>query len=286
MKNFLFILIITVLMSSCEDPVDIEISNGVAQLSVDAFVNNLPTEQTIYLKMTKNFFETDSQAPVIGASVKIVDSKGAVYHFTDVDNIGKYSWGDSVLIHEGLTYDLEINYNDEMYTSTELANPVPAIDSLVISPLDSRFGEENNEEEFQIELFAIDIAGRTDHYWIKLFRNDSIDTRSDAINVSLNGANGPGADGVLFIPPIRFFPLNDFRRPYLSGESVRVEIHSINKNAYFFFLQVVNQINNSGLFAVPLSNVKTNIESSSSETAKKAVGIFSVSMVSVEGKDI
>lgn len=285
MKKLLLSLIIVLGFTSCEDPVDIEIDNGISQFSIDGFINNLPSKQTISLKKSKDFFDRASQSPVLDALVKIVDSEGKEYLFLDIDNNGEYSWSDSVLVHENLSYNLEVSHNGELYTSEEIANPVPKIDSLNVSS--ETFGGRGDldEGQFQLEMISYDIAGRTDYYWIKTLRNDSIDQRTDAITVTIDGG-GAGADGVLFIPPVRIFGVNNFQRPYQTGENVKVQIHSINKNTFLFFNQVTNQINNSGLFAVPSSNVRTNIESSSNKIEKKAIGIFSVSMVSESEKDI
>jgi hypothetical protein len=276
LPSLLFVLGFT----SCEDPVEIEIDNGISQIAVDGFVNNLETPQIIYLKYSKEFFDGVDQIPVIDAIVKIVDSEGKVYNFIDTDDKGEYTWSDSILVHEGITYNLEISHGDELYTSEEKANPVPVIDSLKTGPIEGGFGGNvPTEGEFQVEMISQDIVGRDDYYWIKTFRNDTLDSAPGSINVSSDGG-GSGSDGVLFIPPVRIFRINNFGRPYTTGEKVEVQIHSINMNTFLFFNQVSNQLNNSGLFAVPTSNVRTNIESSSAETSKIAIGMFSVSMVS------
>ena len=279
MKN-LFLLAITLFtLNSCEDPVDLSIEAGESQIVVDGFINNMDTAQVITLKQTKEFFGTTEQVPVLGATVKVTASDGSVYNFLDLNSNGNYTWEDSVLAHVNLSYALSIQYDSEIYTAEELANPVLIIDSLVVAPIEDGFTGQLSPDEFFVELFAFDIAGRTDFYWIKVFRNDSLDLRPNAINVAYDAAFGPGTDGALLIPPIRESRLNDRERAYLSGEKVKVEVWSINENTYLFLNSIRNQINNGGLFAVPPSNVRTNIQSSSTQTAKTAVGFFSVSLV-------
>ena len=286
MKKIFIPLLLVLGFTSCEDVVDIDVENGIPQVSIDAFINNLPVDQIIYLKQSKNFFDKAEQTPIIGAQVNVVDSEGKVYTFVDTDNKGEYTWNDSILAEEGLKYNLEVTIDNELYTSEQIANPVPTIDSLIIGPIEGGFGgNEPNDFEFQLEMIVNDLPGRTDYYWTKVFRNDTLQNGPNDINVVLDGG-GTGSDGLLFIPPARIFAINNFGRPYNKGENVKIEIHSINKNTYFFFNQVTNQINNSGLFAVPSSNVRTNIESSSNDTEKKAIGMFSVSMVSIAEKDI
>lgn len=283
LKRILFAAAVIV-FTSCEDPVTIEVEDGVAQLAVDGFVNNLAGDQKIILKKSKDFFGSVSQEAATGATVSVTDSEGNIYNFLDADNDGEYIWNDSIMIVEGRTYDLLINYDGEVYTASEVANPVPEIDSLVISELENGFTGEVFPDSFALELFAIDIPDRQDHYWIKLYRNDTI-VRSNNIICTYDGAFGPGADGVLFIPPIRVAPVNE-DLPFYAGEKARAELHSVSNNTFLFFQQVTNQINNGGLFAVPPANVRTNIVSSSEITEKQAIGIFSVSMVTTEEVDI
>lgn len=280
MKNIYLIIVTSLLaLSSCEEPVEIEIEGGQSQITIDAFISDLDETQIIKLSNSKDFFDAVKQTPITGAVVKITDSQGKVYNFTDNNN-GDYTWNDSVLVKEGLTYDLSIDYNGEKYTSQELANPAPSIDSLLIELVTGEFGPPSTDTgQYQIELFAKDIAGRDDYYWIRNYRNDTLDTRAGAINVTKN-AGSDGSDGLLFIPPVRFFSLNDFSRPYTFGEKTKVQIWSINKNTSLFLSQVSTQVSNGGLFAVPPSNVRTNIESTSTEISKKAIGYFSISMVS------
>jgi len=279
MKKLYLLAIAIFSLSSCEDPVDLSIEPGESQIVVDGFISNLNTAQVITVKQTKEFFGSAEQVPVVGATIKVTASDGSVYDFIDVSSDGNYTWDDSVMVHESLTYNLSIQYNNEIYTAEELANPVLTIDSLVVAPVEDPFTGDTSTTEFNVELYAFDIVGRTDFYWIKLYRNDTLDLRPDAINVAYDAAFGPGTDGALLIPPIRDFPLNNRDRPYLAGEKVKVEVWSINENTNLFLNSIRNQINNDGLFAVPPSNVRTNIESSSTETAKTAVGFFSVSIV-------
>lgn len=280
MKN-IYLLIVTSLftLSSCEEPVEIEIDGGQSQITIDAFISDLNETQIIKLSNSKDFFASGQQTPITGAVVKITDSEGKVYNFTDNLN-GDYTWNDSIIVHEGLEYDLTIDYDGEQYTAQELANPAPQIDSLLIELVTGDFGPPATDTgQYQIELFAKDIAGRDDYYWIRNYRNDTLDTRAGAINVTKN-AGSDGSDGLLFIPPVRFFSLNDFSRPYTFGEKTKVQIWSINKNTLSFLNQVSTQVSNGGLFAVPPSNVRTNITTTATELSKKPVGYFSISMVS------
>ena len=99
---------------------------------------------------------------------------------------------------------------------------------------------------------------------------------------------GGNIDGLPFITPTReginpFYDDDDddeFEPPYKIGDHVRVEIHSITEDAFFFLQEMDVQLNNGGLFAVPVSNVRTNIQNINPNSSIQAVGYFGTTAVS------
>ena len=75
------------------------------------------------------------------------------------------------------------------------------------------------------------------------------------------------------------------------GDSVYVEVHSINNDSYTFLNEVAIQTNRPGgfaeLFAQPLANVSSNIlVADESSEATKVIGFFNISAVSSKGTKI
>ncbi len=156
---------------------------------------------------------------------------------------------------------------------------------------------------YYAELNATDIGGLgtvPDFYRIRTWKFDASTGKSfwlnnpGEISISADGVfnpNGRGSDSLLvFIFPIRrsINPEIDEdvdEAPYDLGDSLFVELHSIDVETYEFFSQLSEQINNGGLFATPLANVPTNIQNlnPNATVAQKAVGWFGVSLVSSEG---
>ena len=79
---------------------------------------------------------------------------------------------------------------------------------------------------------------------------------------------------------------DEFISPYEPGDSVYVEIHSITYDAFIFLNELRSQIDRPGgfaeLFAVPLSNIPTNIINTNTE-GEEALGFFCISAVSSGG---
>ena len=104
---------------------------------------------------------------------------------------------------------------------------------------------------------------------------------------------GSGVDGVIFITPIREnvnrvpdpddSPDNSDVPPWERGDTIRVEVHSLNADAFMFLEQAFTQmtLGDAGIFAEPPANVPTNIEVlNSSEAEDRPVGFFNVAAVS------
>ena len=112
------------------------------------------------------------------------------------------------------------------------------------------------------------------------------------------GASSEGAiiDGIPFIPPIRRaitrFETDDdnkFLSPFVKGDSLYVEIHSVTYEAFDFLNKTSIQIDRPGgfseLFAVSLSNVPTNLVVAN-DNKYPVVGFFCVSAVNGLGNTL
>jgi hypothetical protein len=112
--------------------------------------------------------------------------------------------------------------------------------------------------------------------------------------------SGQSVDGQQFIIPIRkdfVNPIdqnpdnkNELLPPYLIGDSLYVEIHSIDPAAYEFLFGVYFQISRPGgfaeLFSMPLANSTTNIMNINENSMSNVAGFFNVSAVSGRGQKL
>ncbi len=138
------------------------------------------------------------------------------------------------------------------------------------------FGPPTKDSTFTCILFARDKAdNNADYYWIKTFRNDTLFSGSGDINICIDGTGGividAPQDTILFTPPATLLGFRDYRK----YNTCKVQIHSISRETYFFFIQAQAQINNGGLFATTPENIKTNIVTPS-DAKTKAIGWFNV----------
>jgi len=278
-----------VLLISCEDIITPDLPINDPILVVDAWINNLEKEQIIKLSKTQNYLSSSSPEPAEGASVKVSDDLGNVFIFSERDD-GEYVWAPDSLQKNigvvGTSYYMEINYQGKQITSESRLNRTSKIDSV------NFVRGQVPEGSYYAEFWSREEDGPGDAYWIKSFKNGEKQVGlQDIITCIDAGASSEGAviDGIPFIPPIRRAVTkfdsdedNNFISPFVKGDSLYVEIHSVTHEAFDFLNKTSIQINRPGgfseLFAVSLSNVPTNLLVAN-DTNYPVVGFFCVSAV-------
>lgn len=274
-----FILSIVIIFSSCEKAINVHLDEGTSQIVVDAFITNLLGRQTIKLTNTSSYFENSPSTAITGAAVNIInENTGQVFSFTDENNTGTYTWSSgSTLATINNSYSLVIIYNGDTLKSHCQVNPVPLIDSLTYK---YKEGITQKLTGYFASFWGVDIPNRTDYYWIKSFRNDTLINEPQYQNIAFDGAvEGWNADGVAFFDIIRN-AITPFDKPFHLNDSVKIQLMSVNAATYRFLLQAQFQLTNSGLFARPTANLPTNIINTNKNSSTKPVGWFVISAVS------
>lgn len=298
-----YFLLAGFIFSACEDPFDIDVETGESQLVVDAFISNEAVPQRIKLTKTVDFFEAGEAPAASGAEVYVADQDTNIWVFSESGSEpGLYEWSPTGLLPYpfsnigkiGDTLGLFIIYEGDTFLSVSALKRTTPIDSIVWI-----FEEGNTfqDEGFIAELKASDLPGTGDVYWIRSWVNGIYLSKAAEINVAYDASFTPNAvtDGIAFILPIRraINPINDDEdevrndpnqyvpeTPYNLGDSIRVEIWSINESTLSFLVQISNEVNNGGLFATPPTNVRTNVFNANPNSNKAAVGHFCISAIS------
>jgi hypothetical protein len=291
-KNIYLILSILsiVMLSSCEDVVQIGLKSSEKRLAVDAWLSNKAGEQLIKLRFTAPYLDTLPAPPIKGATVNVTDNTGKVFVFTDELNDGNYIWkptGNEIFGKIGNSYTLQIAFEGETYEAVSKLNPVPPIDSI---SLEFRTEQLGRDDGYYAILNAFDFPEIGNAYWIKTFKNGKFLKKPGEVNTAYDaGFRNSGVNNQAFIVPIAE-GLNpnpdDQEPPYIIGDSVRAEIWSINEEGYTFLNQLVGELTNGGLFATIPANISSNIKNKNAGSSKVAVGFFSVSAVSASSRKV
>ena len=293
--NYLYIVIIigAISFQGCEDPIDVELEDAEALVTIDAWINGNAEDQTIRLTSSQPYFDNTFARGITGASVVVTRDDGQEFIF-DESTDGNYIWtsNGNTLGDVGNSYQLEINTDGDVLTAQATLNRVPVVDSIY----QEFVTDMGLVDGIMIEILTRDLPGIGDTYWIKTFKNGVFLNRADEINIAYDAGFDSGAetDGIVFIPPIRFLlnPIEDANPTdsidipsWIPGDLARVEIHSISNDAFSFMETMRDQLLNSenGIFAEPLANTRGNVTSSSGNTV---LGVFNVAAISAEERVI
>ena len=290
-NNFLFFFLSLFFFSSCEDVVQIKLDEGSELIVIDAFINDLRIDQKIRITKNNSYFSTTDPAPLTNAVVSLKDlTLNKAYSF-NYENNGNYVYkliNSDTIAKTNHQYELSVSLNEITYSSIVTQHRGAKIDSVSAIIRDTRSGGFGSAKRppFICLLFAKDKTdSNADYYWIKTYKNDTLFSGSRDINVCIDGTGGEvydvNVDSTAFTPPSAFL---GFKR-YNKNDVCKVEIHSISKDSYLFFIQALAQINNGGLFAKTPENIKTNIITPK-EAKTKAVGQFNMATVASAKKII
>ena len=298
MKRLSMYLCLTIGLVACEDQIFPELAEAPPFLIIDAFLTDQDSLQTIRITQSQSYFDNSALQGVTSAIVKVVNSSGLVFSFDHSDD-GLYQWDPAIngpLATEGDSLTLQLTVGEDFFQATSVMNRVPDIDSVTF-----RFEEENLflPDSYFAEFWSRDLLGAGDTYWIKSYKNGVYLNQPNEINIAFDAgfSEGGNVDGLIFIPPIRDLinPFeedenDEFMSPFQDGDSVYVEIHSINNETFFFLNEVRIQTDRPGgfaeLFATPLSNVITNIEYIGNKEDLVVTGFFNIAAVKSAGKTL
>ncbi|HAS46781.1 MAG TPA: hypothetical protein DCS93_40225 [Microscillaceae bacterium] len=299
MKKLLYILLVVVGFA-CESTINPTLENAEKILVIDAWVNQKMERQEIRITRSQSYFDNTQPTKVAGAIVTVEDlNNGAIYTFQEGTDAYFWEPNGTPFGETGHQYRLTVTTNGETFEAQSTLGRHVAIDTIMFHH------EEKNllvrEAHYEAEFFATDPTGLGDAYWIKTWKNDQYLGKPGEINIAVDGGftASQAVDGQVFIQPIRrdlINPLdkvpdkqNEFLPPYLPGDKVYVEIHTIDQQAFDFLWAVYYHTNHPGglteLFTIPLANAPTNIKNTQGGTTKVA-GFFNVAAVSTKAQQL
>lgn len=287
----------------CVEDFDLKLKEAEPRLVVEGLITN----QTgpYYVRLTKStpggltsidnsFNQTDNAEPVEDASVVITDDKGQcdTLKYTIIDVYGEeydesfYNQGfyatQKLKGIPGSTYYLEINWNNQKYTSSSYMQTVPEIEKLGYK---SVYSEAKMESHYVPTITFVDPENEINYYLIQTsrgFNNTKFDINHSRFwatatlwqysiledshlkpeVIDLEISNGATPRGI------------DFYNVYMEGDDIYIALSSISKDAYSYYKVLLQQFENDGgaykpTPATPPGNISNG-----------ALGLFQASAVS------
>jgi len=229
MKKLLYISLILVLFTNCEDVIDVNLNTTEPRLVIEASINYLKNttgnEQSIKLTLSAPFFD-DTVPPANGAAIQVSDTSGNTFNFIETGNTGIYNNSTFIPTIDEV-YTLTIDYEGETYTATETLTAVVPIDYI----------EQNNEggfsgEDIELKAYYTDPA-EIDNYYLFEFISDI------PVVPDLNVNDDTFTDGNQIFG---FYTEEDLE----SGDIVTIRNYGISSQFYNFMYILLQQGGDSG----------------------------------------
>ncbi len=239
MKLYIKLAILTfgILLSSCEDPISVDLNDAPPRLVIEASLDlqkgTQGNDQTIQLSLSSPFFDNDTDTAVTGASVVVTNTDtNEVFSFAD-QNDGRYTTSVfNPIINNN--YELEVIYNGEVYMASEKLMSVSEI-----KRVEQSFEGGFDEEVLDVSIFFDDPEDEENYYFVRLDEEDNFPTLEAFKDEFINGneidvffENDEDEDD----PNAEFNP----------GDTVDITLYGISKQYYNYLYLLIEQYDSGG----------------------------------------
>lgn len=268
MERYLLLLLTALILTSCEDVIEMEAPNGKDALVVEGWITDQSEGNYVKLYLTVPYFDTPEYTPVSNAIVSIADDAGNSETLIETEP-GKYQIA-QLNGEVGRTYKLTIHALQGKYQATTKMQRLSwQIDSVKYEF--KKKGMMVEKEGYYPKLYGQEQSGAGDFVLLKMSKNG----RPLKSSRELNLFNDEFVDGN-YIQAAQ--PMLD--EPFQKNEEIRYEMWSLTEDAYRFYSDIKTQLNNGGLFASPSNNTRTNLIKTDANSMD-VIGYFGASMVQV-----
>lgn len=252
MKNIIIniLLVISILLVSCTDVIDVEVPYAGPKLVVEASLDwqkgTVGNTQTIKLSELKPYFDDTTPYIVTGASVKVTnDSDGKVAYFIDQNN-GDYITSEFLPVVDQ-SYTLEVVYNGVTFAAREVLAPVVAIDLV----------NQSTENGFDPNVIEVNIYFKDpleeENYYLTIFqeRKELLPTLLDVSDEFTNGNE-------MRVFYEKFTNEDTGEKELQPGDIVDIKLYGISKTYYNYIRLLIEQNNDGGPFSTIPASLKGN----------------------------
>lgn len=255
------LILFTILLSSCEDVINVNLNTAAPRLVINASIQwkkgTLGNEQKVKLTTTTGYYDTLIPT-VSGAVVFITNSDNVSFSFIETPNTGEYICS-NFIPEIDKTYILTVEVNGQIYNATETLKSVSPLTTIT----------QNDEGGFtgtdiEIKSFFND-PGDADNYYMFKFKSShaaipSYDVFEDKF------IQGNESFGLYINEDIK------------TGDNLDITVYGISKRYFDYMRKIITVAgsNSGGPFSTPPATVRGNIVNSTNSN-NYALGYFNVS---------
>lgn len=265
-KISIALLALVIGATACEEVIELDLESGEPRVVIEGIVTDQPGPYTVTITKSVDFYDRNNFPAGTGATVQISDSEGNTDTLTEIED-GVYQTNTLEGVR-GRTYNLTVEFEGQTYTaSSTIPEKKTKIDSLVY-----KFEEESlfYKEGYYVTAWFSDVPEVANFFRLNLFINGApYQQEVDGEFVEDNNFN---------LINDKFFEGNqldwEFYSELSAGDSIYVELHSVDEATYDYYTTLVQVIGGGGMApSNPISNL--------SNDALGYFGAFSIGSASV-----
>ncbi|MEK6479210.1 DUF4249 family protein [Catalinimonas sp. 4WD22] len=256
MRDYIIYFIALLLLGSlgaCQEVIDYELPVDEPQLVIEGNLTYWADEPeknivSVSVSQSGNYYDQEVYNLVNDANLQLDDlTNGITYDLPPIEDQEGIYQNQTIPLVLGDTYRLRVSYQGNEYESTGTILPVAELDSFSYSY--------REETAFLEEGYYFFFSGRTpkergiNYYRFKIYEDDSLyNDRGDYLIQS----------DEFLRAEIDTLQLANYA--FEVGDSVRIEMYSLEKSMFSYYNELVELLfNDGGLFSSPPSNPTTNI---------------------------
>ncbi|HLV62776.1 DUF4249 domain-containing protein [Galbibacter sp.] len=261
--QMLFLSLVTlIIFSSCEDVVDVALDTGQSTIVIDAEIlwqsGTDGSKQTILISKMTDYY--NQQVPkVTGAEVFVENQYGQRFEFKDIGQ-GVYQCT-NFNPELDVEYTLTVAVGDQLYTATEVMEPVSEI-LQVVQTVEQGF---SGEDEIEVQFKFQDPADQSNYYLSDFETNILFYPEYELTDDDLYNGN------VIKIG----FSDEDLK----IGDTVKITHRGISEQ-FYNYMNLILETTSGNPFATPPGNIRGNILNEN-EPGAYALGYFRLSQSDV-----
>lgn len=259
-------LAIIIMLSSCEETIELDLRQAEPLTVVEAIVTNQHKQHIVKLSKTIGYYENRENPLITNAIVRIVENRDLAYEFTFSENEGVYISIIPFAAVPGHFYELIIEYDGKHFYGSDTLQPIGEVEDMKWR-INERQQRRPWKEGYYYEVLisAEEPQYRKDFYLFHFYRNDSLQRYDDKSGLFFSDDTAIGERIENMAGPVF----------YREGDLARFETMSLTASAYRYYSHLARLLNNdggmfTGIPANPLSNI---------QSTERVMGLFQVSAV-------
>ena len=260
LKYIRFLFISTLVLSSCEDVIQLDLETTESQVVIEATLNASSQTATVLISRTNDFYENKEPDQVSGAIITLTSGKGITYKFSEASP-GIYV-AENVMVSSEEVFHIAVEVENTLYEAT---TTVPSAANLKeITQSDFPTGPFGDEGAILLSAIWDDPAGTENFYRIRTYVNN--DFQANSYTLLTDNIRG---DGEVITTSIQ--------KRFDKNTTVTVELLSTDKAYYDYFFQVASLASEGANSSTPYNPI-----GNFSNDALGYFGIFYSSTLSIE----